>query len=78
MLVLCREKDGKPMVAEVGWSQVPVTVTDVSEFHVTVRFGDGADQLNLVLARDVAARLVARLLPLMAKHVTWLVKRGEG
>jgi len=77
MLILRRDDDDRPVVAEVGRPWAVVAVTDESKHHLTVRLADGRDELHLVLAREVAALLVARLLPFTAPNVAWLHGRGE-
>ncbi|MBV8933178.1 MAG: hypothetical protein JOZ47_10835 [Kutzneria sp.] len=76
MLILRRDGDDRPVVAEVGRPWAAVAVTDESKHHLTVRLDDGRDELHLVLAREVAALLVARLLPHTAPNVVWLQGRG--
>lgn len=72
MIVLRGEHYGMPLVVEVGYPSAAVVVTDASEHHLTVRLDDGCDQAHLVLARDVAVRLVAHLQPHMDNdQLTW-------
>jgi hypothetical protein len=78
MLVLCRDDDGRPMIAQVGRPGAEVVVTDQSKHHITVRLDEGPEQFHLVLTREIAALLVARLLPLTAPNVAWLQQRAKG
>ncbi|MFI9384135.1 hypothetical protein [Kutzneria sp. NPDC052558] len=77
MLVLHREDDGRPMIAQVGRPGAEVVVTDHSKHHVTVRLDEGSEQFHLVMTREVAALLVARLLPLTASNVVWLQRQAK-
>lgn len=78
MLVLCRDDDDRPMIAQVGRPGAEVVVTDESKHHITVRLDEGAEQFHLVLTREIAALLVARLLPLTAPNVAWLQQHQKG
>jgi hypothetical protein len=78
MLVLHKEDDGRPMIAQVGRPGAEVVVTDQSKHHITVRLDEGDEQFHLVLTREIAALLVARLLPLTAPNVAWLQQRAKG
>jgi hypothetical protein len=78
MLVLCGDDDGRPMIVQVGRPGAEVVVTDQSKHHITVRLDEGPEQFHLVLTREIAALLVARLLPLTAPNVAWLQQRAKG
>jgi len=72
MLVLHRDDDDRPMIAQVGRPGAEVVVTDHSKHHITVRLDEGCEQFHLVMTREIAALLVVRLLPLTAPNVAWL------
>ncbi|MFI9384209.1 hypothetical protein [Kutzneria sp. NPDC052558] len=78
MLVLVDENDQQPLVAQIGRPGTEVVVTDQSKHHITVRLDEGPAQFHLVLTREIAALLVARLLPLTAPNVAWLQQREKG
>ncbi|EWM14461.1 hypothetical protein KUTG_04765 [Kutzneria sp. 744] len=77
MLVLCGDDDDRPMIVQVGRPGAEVVVSDQSKHHITVRLDEGSEQFHLVLTREIAALLVARLLPLTAPNVAWLQRRAK-
>jgi hypothetical protein len=78
MLVLVDDYNQQPLIVQVGRPGAEVMVTDQSKHHITVRLDEGPEQFHLVLTREIAALLVARLLPLTAPNVAWLQQRAKG
>ena len=75
MLVLCNEKNGRPMVVDITRPSAGANATKIGVSGVKVTLEENELALQILMPSEVAARLVIALTPLVNDHVNWLLSK---